>query len=421
MSMNYLAGRRKGGKVLLVPIWNNRWPLRMSSGTCEVSVETLPRFGRWKGPDFNMRRDPRTSTFALQRRIAERCNFCRRSYVHDSVERIQTIPIDADSYRYALKCETVFAITYYDNEIFHFIPPFTADNAVPMKLGVVDLDAMEKIVADEKERGEYLIDEEKIFWAVFYTIPTYHNPTGMTLSPENCKRLVSIARENSLLVACDDVYNLLRYEDVEDPPQRLFYYDNPCDPEYRGGNVVSNGSFSKILSPAIRLGWMECGSRVCGVLKQSGIMKSGGAVNHYVSGVVASLLELGLEDSYLNLLIRTYKERLESLCNILDRYLPRCCSYRRPEGGYFVWISLPVGTNGEHFIRWCQEKYKVTAIPGSRFSNAGRSENHLRLSIAFHKNDVLEKAVKTLCTALLDYARNEIATTGNDTRTANED
>ena len=76
-----------------------------------------------------------------------------------------------------------------------------------------------------------------------------------------------------------------------------------------------------------------------------GILKSGGAVNHYVSGLIASLLHLKIEDEYVDLLKKTYKERLAAVCEILDRCLPSCCSYRKPEGGYFIWIHLPEGIN----------------------------------------------------------------------------
>ena len=82
------------------------------------------------------------------------------------------------------------------------------------------------------------------------------------------KRLVKIARENSFAVVCDDVYNLLHYE-TEYPPHRLFEYDDPEDSDYHGGNVISNGTFSKILSPAIRVGWLECGPKVAKILKES--------------------------------------------------------------------------------------------------------------------------------------------------------
>nr|XP_033329689.1 2-aminoadipate transaminase-like [Megalopta genalis]XP_033329690.1 2-aminoadipate transaminase-like [Megalopta genalis] len=276
---------------------------------------------------------------------------------------------------------------------------------VPMKNDIVDLDAFERIVAEEKSKGEFLLTDEKIFWAMFYTIPIFHNPTGSTMPPESCKKLVEIARNYSMLVTCDDVYNLLYYGDGN-PPRRLYYYDDPEDAEYKGGNIISNGSFSKILSPAIRCGWMECPPRVTKILRSSGILHSGGAVNNYVSGVIASLLHLGTEDEYLDKLIKIYRERLTTLCDVLNRYLPSCCSFQRPEGGYFVWLHLPLGVNGADFIKWCQEKYGVSAIPGVRFSYTGKCHNHVRLSIGFHKKEILQTASQTLCTALLHYIRN---------------
>ncbi|XP_031838655.2 2-aminoadipate transaminase isoform X1 [Nomia melanderi] len=276
---------------------------------------------------------------------------------------------------------------------------------VPMKNDMVDLDAFEKIVAKEKISGEFLHTEEKIFWAMFYTIPTFHNPTGSTLPPESCKRLVEIARNYSVLVACDDVYNLLYYGNGP-PPHRLYYYDDPMDSEYKGGNVISNGSFSKILSPAIRCGWMEGPPRLVKILRSSGILRSGGAVNNYMSGVVASLLHLRIEDEYLDKLVQIYMERLKTVCDTLKRYLPTCCFFQQPEGGYFVWIHLPSGMDGNNFIKWCQTEHKISAIPGVRFSYRETCQNYLRLSIGFHKKEILETASRTLCNALLQYVRN---------------
>lgn len=218
---------------------------------------------------------------------------------------------------------------------------------------------------------------------------------------------MKIARENSIVVVCDDVYNLLNYTS-NFPPHRLFYYDNKNDSNYQGGNVISNGSFSKILSPAIRVGWLECPPRIFNIIKSSGIMKSGGAVNHYVSGIIASLLNLKIEDEYLDLLIEIYKKRIKIVCDTLDRYLPRCCSFKRPEGGYFVWIKLHQECHANKFVEWCQENCKVTAIPGERFSVIGESKNFLRLSIAFHHEKILEKATKDLCQGLLIFTRQNL-------------
>lgn len=90
----------------------------------------------------------------------------------------------------------------------------------------------------------------------------------LSLFAEQSKELVRIARKHEMVVVCDDVYNLLYYEDGF-PPHRLYYYDDPTDPDYKGGNVVSNGSFSKILFPAVRVGWLECKPRISKILRQS--------------------------------------------------------------------------------------------------------------------------------------------------------
>ncbi|XP_014616509.1 PREDICTED: 2-aminoadipate transaminase isoform X1 [Polistes canadensis] len=288
---------------------------------------------------------------------------------------------------------------------------------VPMKNDVVDLDAFEKIISEVK-KNEYYLDNAKIFWAMFYTIPTYHNPTGMVLPPDSCKRLVEIARNNSMLIVAEDVYNLLHYENGF-PPHRLFFYDNPEDPNYKGGNILSNGSFSKILSPAIRFGWIEGSPRMVHIFKTSGILCSGGATNHYISGLITSLLQGKIEDEYLNFLVKTYKERLNTLCETLDRYLPSCCSYRRPKGGYFVWIHLPQNVDGTDFINWCQKEYKVSAIPGVRFSYNGTVKNFLRLSIAFHPKETLIKGSTILCKALLHYVRNHVNNDSTKNKTIN--
>lgn len=195
-----------------------------------------------------------------------------------------------------------------------------------MKDDVVDLDALEKLVEQEK-KSDFALSETKIFWAMFYTMPTFHNPTASSLPPgkiirndinnkehifnitkdnknnyeilyqknmyicifyrisiglillyesyvqqEKCQRLVKLARKHKLLVACDDVYNVLYYGEGC-PPHRLFFYDNPEDSDFCGGNVVSNGTFSKILFPAVRLGWIECHDKVTKIIKESLVKK----------------------------------------------------------------------------------------------------------------------------------------------------
>lgn len=103
---------------------------------------------------------------------------------------------------------------------------------------------------------------------------------------------MKIAREYDVLVLTEDVYNTLAFDQAKGPPMRLFAYDRRTDEAYKG-NVISNGTFSKILAPGVRVGWLETPPRALRILHQSGVL-AGGAANNYTSGVIVSALELNL-------------------------------------------------------------------------------------------------------------------------------
>lgn len=132
---------------------------------------------------------------------------------------------------------------------------------------------------------------------------------------EKCKSLVEVVRKLDMVVVCDDVYNLLYYGNDENPPARLFSYDDPRDENYKGGNIISNGSFSKILAPGFRVGWLEAPQRIVTKLKQSGILQSGGSVNNVMFGIVQSLIELGKMEKHLDWYNQIYKVNYNSIRN----------------------------------------------------------------------------------------------------------
>lgn len=215
------------------------------------------------------------------------------------------------------------------------------------------------------------------------------------------KSLIKLARKYDILIACDDVYNLLPFEE-DTPPKRLFSYDSFDDDDFKG-NVISNGTFSKLLSPGVRIGWMECAPRIVDAFRDSGVLKSGGAINNYTSGIVASLIELGLAETQLKRCLETYKDQWRALCETLESHLPPSCSFKKPKGGYFIWIKLPVSCDGDALSDYCLKKYKVFAIRGSRFSIENKCRNFIRLSFAFHPPEVLRMAGKQLCDGIVDY------------------
>ncbi|KAJ1523394.1 hypothetical protein ONE63_001259 [Megalurothrips usitatus] len=180
--------------------------------------------------------------------------------------------------------------------------PFSDEGVVPEEL--------ERIVAAEKSaRGDRTAWDRtcKPFWAVFYTIPVHHNPTGVCASEAVCAGVVRAARALDFLVVCDDVYNLLHYSEEVPAPRRLFSVERSlCQTAPGGGvprNVISNGSFSKILAPGVRVGWLEAPAPLVRQLTTSGILRSGGGVNAYMAGVLASALQLGLLDRHLDTVV----------------------------------------------------------------------------------------------------------------------
>jgi DNA-binding transcriptional MocR family regulator len=209
-----------------------------------------------------------------------------------------------------------------------------------------------------------------------------------------------MARKYDILIACDDVYNLLVY-DGQCSPKRLFEYDNFEDVDFKG-HVISNGSFSKILAPGIRFGCMECPPRIVDVFRDSGILKSGGCANNYTAGIVSSLIELGLAQEHLNFYIEKYKDGRDALCKELLE-LPEEVTFTKPAGGYFVWVKFPEHIDCSKFNEFCLKNFKVFGIPGERFSVQGDSKNFLRLSFSFHDAANMAEAGRRLCAAAKEY------------------
>ncbi|XP_037817662.1 2-aminoadipate transaminase [Lucilia sericata] len=278
---------------------------------------------------------------------------------------------------------------------------FPTLNIIPVKLNEdgVDLALLEKLV-----KGKQFKSQNKEFWGMYYTIPTYHNPTGILFSEQVCEGLIKLARQYDFLITCDDVYNILYYKDNK-APKRLFAYDNIKDKEFKG-NVISNGSFSKILGPGVRLGWLEMPKRVKTLVDNSGLAGSGGCLNNYTSGIVASLFELNLGQQHIKRMYDAYKERMLATSEVLSKELPEGCSSLAPRGGYFIWVTLPSDCSAAEFLKVCMAEEKIFFIPGSRFAaSTGGASNCFRLSIAFHEKSKLQDAAFRLCKCLKKYLK----------------
>jgi len=229
---------------------------------------------------------------------------------------------------------------------------------------------------------ENLVKYKPIF---IYTIPTFHNPSGVTLSASRREKLINLSEKYDCLIVADEVYQMLAYTST--PPQPMTYYDS-------SKRVISLGSFSKILAPGLRLGWMHTKPSLLEPFITCGYLESGGGLNPFVSSIVSSIIELGLQKDYLHFLKQTYHARMVTLSQALRQHIP-ALKFTDPQGGYFIWSCLPEGTDTEILLN-AAHKHQVGFQTGIRFSSAKGLRNYLRFCFAFYEEDILLEGVKRL-------------------------
>jgi len=245
--------------------------------------------------------------------------------------------------------------------------------ALPMDADGLIIDAMEEEL--QRSRPAFL-----------YTIPTYHNPTSVCLSAGRRGQLAELSRRYDFLVVADEVYHPLAYTSM--PPTPLA---NFCT----SARIISLGSFSKILAPGLRLGWLQAAPGVIARIVQCGLLDSGGGVSPFTSGVVRSALELSLVKENLALLKETYSGRMLAMCAALRRRLPESVRFTDPQGGFFIWLALPEGMDASGLLAKAIER-NVEFMPGTKFSSRGGLKNFLRLSFAYYETPELLEGVERL-------------------------
>ncbi|HEY5188427.1 MAG TPA: PLP-dependent aminotransferase family protein [Solirubrobacteraceae bacterium] len=203
-----------------------------------------------------------------------------------------------------------------------------------------------------------------------YTVPNFHNPAGVTLSLERRRELVRIAAERELLILEDNPYGLLRYEG--EPLPTLYSLDDEF--------VIYAGTFSKILSPGVRLGWTLAPAPILAKMqigKQGADLCSSSISQYFVSAYFDS----GPWDDYLRSLVEIYRRRRDVMLDALAEHLPREAEWTRPEGGLFLWATLPDYIDTTDLLaRALQEQ--VAFVPGRAAYVDGRGGANMRLNFS---------------------------------------
>jgi len=250
---------------------------------------------------------------------------------------------------------------------------------IPMDEGGLRLDVLEDRLSELRPK-------------FVYTIPTFQNPSGRTLSPSRRDKLVEIAQREKFLILADEVYHFLPYN--QDPPGPFACFAENVE------QVISINSFSKILAPGLRLGWIQANSTVIKRLAGSGLLDSGGGMNPFTSALVRGLIETGGLDDNIEHLRTEYSLRRNALDAALRQHLP-AAEYALPQGGFFFWVRLP-GVDARKLRRRARE-FQVDLRQGELFSSHSGLREYFRLSFCYYDPEALEEGVRRLANCLGNY------------------
>jgi 2-aminoadipate transaminase len=217
-----------------------------------------------------------------------------------------------------------------------------------------------------------------------YTVPNFHNPGGVTLSLDRRRELVRIAGEREVLVLEDNPYGLLRYEGERLPTLRSL------DDEF----VIYASTFSKILSPGVRLGWTAAPAPVLAKMnigKQASDLCSSSISQYFVDAYFAS----GPWENYVRSLIEIYRRRRDVMLDSLAEHFPREAEWTHPQGGLFIWATLPDYIDTTDLLaRALQEQ--VAFVPGRAAYVDGRGGSSMRLNFSGVGEDEIREGIRRI-------------------------
>lgn len=298
---------------------------------------------------------------------------------------------------------------------------------------------------------------KKLYKHIIYCVPTFSNPSGKTMSLRRREELIRLAREFDALVITDDVYDVLRWPGEEgadakqlgDVPPRIVDVDKMLDggPKDEWGNAMSNGSFSKIIAPGVRVGWAESTPAFSLALSQVGATRSGGCPTQMSASFVHEMLDSGALEEYLrNSVIPTFRKRYYGMMRAITKKLlplgfeisvgkPYEASTQANEytnghtnghsktvveaGGYFTYLTLPsdVSARTTELAATGLEKYDLKFAYGDMFQvqgDAGSAERAadgygkgIRLSWAWHSEEEIVEGIERLA-SLIEESRGKI-------------
>jgi 2-aminoadipate transaminase len=227
-----------------------------------------------------------------------------------------------------------------------------------------------------------------------YVLPNFQNPTGVTIPLERRLRLVELADRYGVPIIEDDPYGQLRFEGDHIPP--IVVLDEKLHPQngHYTGNVIYLSTFSKTLAPGIRLAWVIAPPEV---IRKMVIAKQGADLNTAVFNQIVAyeVGRGGFIDKHVHHICKVYRERRDVMLEALEEHMPSGIKWTHPQGGLFLWATLPEQMSTVDLFRDAVEQ-KVAYVPGTSFYPTGGGENTMRLNFSYSSPELINEGIARL-------------------------
>ncbi|MGB8490245.1 MAG: PLP-dependent aminotransferase family protein [Bacteroidales bacterium] len=224
-----------------------------------------------------------------------------------------------------------------------------------------------------------------------YLIPDFQNPTGITMAEERRQQIIDIADRHDLLVIEDSPYREIRFGG--EPRKMMYELDTT-------GRVITLCTFSKIFAPGFRVGWVMGHPLIIDrivMAKQTSDL----CTAPFNQMVIARYIEKGLLEINLEKTISLYRQRRDHMLSCLRKYMPEGVTWSEPQGGLFLFITLPGGMDSDSIFTKAAER-KVAFVSGSTFYCNGSGRNTLRINFSYSKDDETEEGIRRLASVVAE-------------------
>ena len=226
-----------------------------------------------------------------------------------------------------------------------------------------------------------------------YTVPSFQNPSGRTMSEARRRTLVSVCRSHDIPILEDHAYAELAYDEPRLPSLKSL------DP----GNVIFVHTFSKIFGPGLRLGWVAADE---GLVDRLGLCKLGTdqCANTLTQRLVYAYGTEGHIEAQVQASVEIYRRKRDVMERAMREHFPAEATWVHPGGGFFLWVELPEGTDSEALLLTAIENEKTAFVAGPCFFADGDGARFLRLSFSYVSEDVIEEGVRRLSRAITGHS-----------------